>query len=129
MIWRFWTIGWWHTQWHNIKIGLGNFKYWVGTIYLDRWWDHFYLYSILRHKLVHIEKNFREHGVAIHTEKELKKIKICILLLDRLLNDAYIDYSKRENIRESLEKEERMTNQDLDLLFKILRKQIRSWWD
>jgi len=29
----------------------------------------------------------------------------------------------------ALEKENQMIEQDLDLLFKILRKQVTSWWD
>jgi hypothetical protein len=56
-------------------------------------------------------------------------MKKCIILLDRLINDDYIDYERGDNIRELYEKEERMINQDLDLLFKIIRKHIRTWWD
>jgi len=84
------------------------------------------------------------------SERDAHNIKICKLLLDRLINDAYIDYEGKRGwspkFRFSFEKEEEMTaqdldllfkimrkqvmiNQDLDMLFKILGKQIRAWWD
>ena len=76
-----------------------------------------------------MEKGFRLYGISTQAKKDAKNIKKCILLLDRLINDDYSKYRRGENIRESLEKEEMLINQDLDLLFKIMRKQIRVWWD
>jgi len=77
-----------------------------------------------------MEEGFRTRGMSINSEKDAHNIKICILLLDRLQNDAYIDYSEKlVNVRRSFKEQEQMINQDLDLLFKILRKQIRVWWD
>jgi hypothetical protein len=133
MIWRFWSIDWWGTQWHCVKIGIRNIIFWLPVVYLDRWWDHSFLYSILRHKLSQMERGFRLHGMSTNSEKDAKNIKICILLLDRLINNDYIDYMQdigwEPKVRFSFEKEEEMINQDLNLLFKILRKQIRCWWD
>ena len=123
--------GWYKVKdfFRGIKPGIGNIIEWFTVIYKDRWWDHSFLYRILSFKLRQIERNFRGRGVAVHTEKELRKIKTCYLLLDRLINDDYVSYKRGDNIRKSHEKEERMINQDLDLLFKIMRKQIRVWWD
>jgi len=122
-----------HTKIRNIKPGLINIIYWLPVIYRDRWWDHSYLYSILRHKLNQMEKKFKCCGISTQSEKDAKNIKICVLLLDRLINNDYIDYEGKRGwkpkFRLSLEKEEQMINQDLDLLFKIIRKQIRCWWD
>jgi hypothetical protein len=128
---------WWLEKhgltWHDIKQGVKNLIYWFPAVWLDRWWDHFFLYRILIRKLSQMEKGFREHGHSTNSEKDAKNIKICILLLDRLVKDGYIDYNEEglqeSNIRISHNKEEQMINQDLDLLFKILRKQIRCWWD
>ena len=113
--------------------GIENIVEWFPIIYQDRWWDHSFLYSILRKKLEIMEKNFRCCGISTQAEKDADNMKKCILLLDRLINDAYIDYRQERGwapkFRLSYEKEEQMINQDLDLLFKILRKQIRCWWD
>jgi len=133
MIWRFWSIGWWRTQWHCINIGIGNIISWLPVVYIDRWWDHSFLYSILRFKLSLMERGFRKYGMSVNSEKDAKNIKICVLLLDRLINNDYIDYMDEKGwepkVRFSFEKEEEMINQDLDMLFKLLRKQIRVWWD
>ena len=113
--------------------GIENIIEWFPVIYQDRWWDHSFLYSILKKKLEIMEREFRCCGVSARAEKDADKMKICILLLDRLINDDYIDYGDKggwtPKIRLLYEKEEQMINQDLDLLFKILRKQIRCWWD
>jgi hypothetical protein len=77
-----------------------------------------------------MEKGFSgPYAMSSNAEKDAKEMKKCIILLDRLINDDYIDYERGDNIRELYEKEERMINQDLDLLFKIIRKHIRTWWD
>lgn len=117
-----------------IEYGVKNIIYWFPIVWQDRWWDHIFLYSILNHKLKQMEKGFREDGCHVYHEQDAKKIKICVLLLDRLQNDAYIDYKNErgwepELFKFELDKEEHMMNQDLDLLFKILRKHIRTWWD
>ena len=113
--------------------GIENIVEWFPTIYRDRWWDHSFLYSILKKKLEIMEKYFRRYGISTQAEKDADKMKKCVLLLDRLIKDDYIDYKQERRwepkFRLLLEKEEQMINQDLDLLFKILRKQIRCWWD
>jgi hypothetical protein len=133
MIYRFWSYKWWGTQWYNFNIGVKNIWRWLPVIYQDRWWDHSFLYPILRKKLELMEKNFRLHGCHLNNEKDAFKMKKCVLLLDRLINDAYIDYKNERGwapkVRFSFEKEEEMIEQDLDLLFKLLSKNIRTWWD
>lgn len=117
----------------SIKPGVKNLIKWFPVIWKDRWWDHSYLYSILRYKLSLMEEGFRTSGISVNSEKDARNIKICILLLDRLIKDDYSnDYKKAKKlgkIKEFWEHEEMLINQDLDLLFKTMRKQIRSWWD
>jgi hypothetical protein len=124
---------WWrerrHITWRDIRQGTKNLIYWFPAVWKDRWWDHSFLYSILRWKLIQMEKGFRLYGISTRAQDDAKNIKKCILLLDRLINDDYSKHRRGENIRESLEKEEMLINQDLDLLFKTIRKQIRAWWD
>ena len=119
--------------WRGIKQGTKNLVIWFPVIWHDRWWDHSFLFSILRFKLSLMEKGFRKYGVSTRSEQDADNIKKCEVLLDRLINDAYIDYKEERGwcpkIRLSFEKQEEMINQDLDMLFKILRKQIRCWWD
>lgn len=116
----------------NTKYGIANLKYWFYIIWGDRWWDFSFIYLILRHKLKRMEKGFREQGITMNASKDAHNIKICILLLDRLIKNDYYNYNKISNPKYPLaemDKEGEMIQQDLDLLFKILRKQIESWWD
>ena len=76
-----------------------------------------------------MEKNFRLRGMSVNSEKDAHNIKKCVLLLDRLINDDYINYNKEDNVRKSFIEEQAMIEQDVELLFKIIRKQIRAWWD
>jgi hypothetical protein len=126
-------VQWLYTQIYCIKRGVKSVIGWLPVVYHDRWWDHSFLYSILRYKLNQMEKGFRKQGHCTNSEKDADNVKKCVLLLDRLIKDDYIDYNNEKGwtpkIRLLLRKEEEMINQDLDLLFKTIRKQIRAWWD
>jgi hypothetical protein len=118
-----------------------------------------------------MEKNFRKHGHHLNHEKDADKIKICILLLNRIIKDEYLEmvykyhdkkwgdidfkfvpfedhegYSElditrsnaktdeekeqeRKEYRKLMHKPDELLQQDLDMLFKMLNKHIRRWWD
>lgn len=78
------------------------------------------MFKIIRFKLSLMEEKFRTRGISTRSEADAKNMKICILLLDRIIKEDYATDFKRS---------EEMIEQDLDLLFKIMRKQIRAWWD
>lgn len=75
----------------NIIRGMKNYWKWRKIIYYDRWWDHQYLFEILRFKLEDMETNFKAHGHHLNAEKSAHKMRICKLLLDRLIKDDYYD--------------------------------------
>lgn len=148
----------------DIPYAIKNFKVWFKTIWSDRNWDHYYIYVILRHKLHLTEQHIRKYHRHTTALRDSHKIKICVLLLDRLIKDEYnlnafkrhdekwgeakFDFKNRECIvshpnvktpedsekerkdfKDSIKIEEMLKDQDLDLLFKLLRKHIQSWWD
>jgi poly-D-alanine transfer protein DltD len=63
-------------------------------------------------------------------------MKICELLLDRIIADDYF-YNERlkylnnhcKNKKIYLNFLQNLEKQDMDLLFKILNKQSKKWWD
>lgn len=73
----------------NIKCGIKNLISWFLIIWKDRQWDHTYIYIVLRHKLNLTEQMIRRDGIHINNKKDADKIKKCVLLLDRLLEDEY----------------------------------------
>jgi hypothetical protein len=162
---------WLKDQPRNIKYGVKNIIDYFPIIWKDRDWDHYYLYRLLRYKLERMEKLQREHGHHVDHIKTADEIKVCKLLLDRLIKDDYLmnvmephdkkwgesewnftpcednpEFSElhfthpNANTEEEieLEKKERirlykhsnnLRSQDLDMLFKLLRKQVEGWWD
>lgn len=76
---------------------VANIIRWLPVLWKDRDFDHYYTYTILRFKLQNVY-NFltSEDAVAVHPETHLKKLKICINLLDRILNDVYMEIAESE---------------------------------
>jgi len=117
-----------------------------------------------------MESTIRKYGHHINAERDADKIKVCVLLLKRIMDDEYsemafkrheekwgdsvmsfvktdnpnlsrmlIEYDsvktekdeaeERKDFRRAMEHEDYLRKQDIDTLFKIMSKQISSWWD
>ena len=154
----------------NTKYGVGNLIRWFPVIWKDRWWDHYFIYPILHKKLSIMEHNIRYDGHHLYREKDADQIKVCLLLIKRIMDDEYgenafkrhdekwgdsemnfiptdnpelsemkIDYEnvvtdkdkeqERKDFKLAIEQEEMLKKQDTDLLFKLMARHIRSWWD
>lgn len=148
---------------YSLPRGVKNLIIWFPIIWKDRSWDHYFIYVNLHYKLKLTEKVIR-NGHHLYRNKTADKIKICILILDRLIKDNYLDnalekhnekwgegefqfknnefHIKYENIknkddeqkqqkdfRAAVKHQNYLREQDLDILFKLLRKHIQSWWD
>jgi len=156
---------------YEVKHGIKNLVIWFPIIWKDRWWDQYFIYVVLRHKLHLMEKNIRKYGHHVRNVEDADGIKKCVLLLDRLIKDDYHEnvfkyhdekwgegdfiftdstrypncselHIKYENVKtkedEKLQSKEykllskkpqELVEQDLDLLFKLMRKNIQTWWD
>lgn len=158
-----------HTY-YNIKRGILNIITWFPVIWNDRDWDHWHLYNILYKKLEMMENLQRNHGCHVDNVKVADQIKVCKLLLKRLIDDNYLenatvnhdkkwgelsmftreiegsdcvsmhtkttkDLTEKESEIERVERHrlykhsDNMKEQDLDMLFRIIRKRIQGWWD
>jgi hypothetical protein len=157
--------------WRALKIGTKNLITWFPIIWKDRQWDHTFIYTIFRKKLSLTEHYIRNYGIHVDAKRDADRIKTCVLLLDRLLEDEYhemafkrhhekwgqpemqfkkcedsTNYSKlhihhdkviteqdevneRKDFHNAYEHEQYLREQDLELLFKIMRKHIQGWWD
>ena len=155
----------------QIRQGIKSLIIWFPVIWKDRWWDQYFIYVVLRHKLHLMEKNIRLYGHHTKHIQDADNIKKCVLLLDRLINDDYhenvykhhdkkwgdadfiftdsTDYpqcskldikypnakTKEDEELQSKEhkllmkKPQELLEQDLELLFKLMRKNIQTWWD
>jgi hypothetical protein len=77
--------------------GVKNLKYWFKVIWNDRYWDSYYLFVILCHKLSDMEKNFRKNQITASSEEDADNIKICIDALKRLMEDEHEEISSKEH--------------------------------
>jgi len=60
-------------------------------VWRDRDWDHTFLYEMLYFKLFNMEKYLRKYSSSVNSEKDADRIKICVNLLKRLMDDDYHD--------------------------------------
>lgn len=108
----------------NIKYGIENLVIWFPTIWKDRNWDYYYFFKILEKKLELFEQT-HTNGIYLHWEPVAKNLKIAKNLCKRL-SDEY-DYYELAN--QDYKKVQYLQKQDIDLLCKIINKEVFKWWD
>ena len=129
---------------YDVIQGIPNLIRWFPVVWKDRDWDHVYIYDVLRFKLKNTEKCIR-NGLHVDADKEANRIKTCVNLLDRLRNDVYQDMIYRDwdnnidmnnrtkeesaDFRRRYQHEDYMIEQDIDMLFNIMKKHMQKWWD
>ena len=74
----------------SIKLGVPNLITWLPVIWKDRDWDHYFLYIIIQFKLKQMEKLQRQYGVSTNSNDYADQMKVCILLLERLIKSDYL---------------------------------------
>ncbi len=144
----------------RLIVGIGNIIRWFPVIWNDRDWDNSYLYIMLHRKRESMYDFFTddERTMAIHHKNHIKKLLICKLLIERILDQGYLDraltpyrnkYESSKIIREvdsegwvhfyGGEREELwdrcsehsyyMEQQDYKMLHELLAKYSDAWWD
>lgn len=116
---------------YNFRYGIENLIKWFFIIWKDRDCDYCFIYYILQHKLKFTEEVMRDGYV--NSKKDADKIKKCVLLLNRLIKDEYSEniingYNKRFN-KDIIDHAIYLKEQDLNMLFEIMKKNIEGWWN
>lgn len=136
---------------YNFKNFFINIYKYRKFLYINSWCDHYFIYYLLREKLVNDLKMYKKHSCI--AEYQLKNIvdsmSLCIMILNRLIDDNYLFnalyfYDKKypdwmfgdgievpdpEWYRRCSAREEKQRKQDIDYLFKIMSKNIEGWWE
>ncbi len=76
---------------YDIPRGIKNLIIWFPTVWCDRQWDNRFIYIILRQKLHFTEQTIRRYGHHENDIKDADRIKRCVDILDRLIEDAHYD--------------------------------------
>jgi hypothetical protein len=134
--------------------GIGNLIKWFPVIWKDRWWDYSFLAKIISHKLFLDAKEYEKQGIHLYADRDARKMKICAELMRRIgdydyfekktkLWDLDLDYEKipghsicdpisnkdRMKLRRAEKNEEGLRKYYLNYFFKLMVKNIQTWWD
>ncbi len=84
-----------------IKQGIKNIIYWFPIIWKDRNWDHGYIFTILRHKLISHNECISKYNLHERSQQDARRITLCIKLIDKIQDDYYnmehMDYHKNKH--------------------------------
>lgn len=108
-----------------------------------KWWDYSYLLLAMEDWLNNSSKEFKTKGCHVGSEKQSKQMKIAASLIKRIREDEVYDkpnkvFNNRNVSYGDLGSEFTSTKwetsrsqrlQDLDYLFKFMKRNMFSWWD
>lgn len=79
---------------YNIKDGIINLIFWIPIIWKDRDFDSFYMYTMYYKKLEKMINYFESENCVgyIGIEKDIKRMKICKYILQRLVDSDINTY-------------------------------------
>lgn len=106
------------------------------VIWRDEDWDYGYLLEVMQFKLARLRNSLTHHN---DDDKHKKRIRIVELLIGRVIASEYgqaehDEWAKNEpkdwdKMKDIITRVEYSENQDLEMLFNIMKKHIRRWWD
>ena len=125
----------------SIKYGIQNIIKWFPVIWQDRDWDHWFILKIFHFKLNEVEKFQRKYGNSVTHEKKWGDSEFIFTpikgnkgysSLDLKVEKANTEEEKKQESKERsilYKHSDALKQQDLDMLFKHMRKYIEGWWD
>lgn len=81
----------------DIIEGIKNLWKWLPIVWKDRNWDQYYLYELLHFKLQNMERLHRNYSYSLYADRTADQLKVCKLLLDRLIKDEYYENTFRNH--------------------------------
>lgn len=75
--------------WYCFKYGIINLIVWFPIIWANRNWDYYFFYKIIQKKLKLMENLHRFHGHHVGDIDTANQMKICIVLIDKLIKNDY----------------------------------------
>lgn len=143
-------------MWHKIDYyfirSIKKLWYWFPIIWKDRDYDGNYVLIIMRHKLKSMIKHHTKTNRFINTMNDIKWMKICVKLIDNILNGFYwedeydglkpskngfnsLQWSKSLDILDDIKYGSNKVYGDYwdhksqQLLWKIIAWKNEFWWD
>ena len=108
-----------------------NLFRWLPVIWKDENWDYYYIFEILKHKLIIMSEHIRKNSNHVSANYDADRMMLCVRLIDKVQNEEYMNVlTDDDNL--TMEKIEAACNQQKKarkLLFKLLDQYIERWWD
>ena len=76
---------------YDIRVGIRNLIRYFKIVWKDRDWDQYFIFKLLHFKLKSMEKAHRNYGYDVRSNEKADEMKLCVLLLDRLIKDEYLE--------------------------------------
>jgi hypothetical protein len=134
---------------YDIPRFLKNLYVFRKTLWNHRAYDWCGLYQAMQDALIDMEDCHRNHGHHLNNEKCADRMKVCIELIERLKDDdhlyRYFKYvqtgkgfldgkfvpmnTEQVNWQSGLKLRANIERHQRELLFDILKKHSKSWWD
>jgi hypothetical protein len=108
-----------------------NLLRWLPIIWRDEQWDHYYIFEILKHKLIIMSNAIRENGNHTLAEYDADRMMLAVRLIEKVQNEDYlIEFIDDDNLtKEKIIAGERKHKKAKRILFKLLENYIERWWD
>ena len=107
----------------TIRCGIKNLVLWFPIIFFNDWIDWTYLTRIMEFQIRIMANKYKKYGQHINSDKTARQLLICSFLLKRLTDDNYWEHHK------DYKKEEQIADYDKELLFKLMNKHLKAWWN
>lgn len=108
-----------------------NLLRWLPIIWKDEHWDRYFIFEILKHKLIMMSEYIRKNDNHTMAKFDADRMMLCVRILEKVQNEYYlIEFIGDEEItREQIEKGIKKHNKAKRILFKLLENYIERWWD
>ena len=115
----------------NFFKSVNNLIRWFPIIWKDRDWDHYFIFEILKHKLIFMSKSICENSNHVSAEYDADRMMLCVRLIEKVQNESYMDelINDDEITIEKIWRGVKKHDKARKLLFKILEQNIERWWD
>ncbi len=105
---------------------------WIPIIWRDRDWDYYFIYEILKQKLIDTEDHTRSEGFHIYNNLEADDIQKAIDMIEKVQTEYHLNKylsEAKEWTTEGMDKATKDHEQARQELFQYLNDNIEKWWD
>jgi hypothetical protein len=105
---------------------------WIPILWKDRDWDYYFVYEILKQKLIDTEKYIRKDGVHMFNDTDVDSIQKAIDMIEKVQTEYFLDKYLSEATEwttEGIDKAAKDHDKARRDLFRYLSNNIEKWWD